>query len=33
MKGDCQRFGVAGQRRFREVWDGFSRAFPQAAKA
>jgi hypothetical protein len=29
MKGDCQRFSVARQRRFQGVWDGFSRAFPQ----
>jgi hypothetical protein len=28
MKGDCQRFRVAGQRRFGGVWDEFSRGFP-----
>src|SRR5882724_1495972 len=32
MKGDCQRFGVARQRRFSVVWDGFSRGFPQKQK-
>src|SRR5882724_11190546 len=30
MKGDCQRFGVARQRRFSVVWDGFSRGFPNS---
>src|ERR1041385_7348163 len=28
MKGDCQPFRVAGQRRFGGVWDEFSRGFP-----
>src|SRR6478672_5450485 len=30
MKGDCQRFRVAGQRRFGGVWDEFSRGFPSS---
>ncbi len=30
MKGDCQRFSGARQRRFSVVWDEFSRGFPMS---